>query len=33
MLSNEADEDLATHRAHKRNIEELEAGQSHHHHH
>ena len=32
----EVDEDLATHRAHKRNIEELEASQSHghdHHHH
>ena len=29
----EVDEDLATHRAHKRNIEELEVDQSHHHHH
>ena len=28
----EVDEDLATHRAHKRNIEELEVDQSHHHH-
>lgn len=29
----EVDEDLATHRAHKRNIEELEASQGHEHHH
>ncbi len=29
----EVDEDLATHRAHKRNIEELEASQGHVHHH
>ena len=29
----EVDEDLATHRAHKRNIEELEASQSHGHDH
>ncbi len=29
----EVDEDLATHRAHKRNIEELEVSQSHEHDH
>lgn len=29
----EVDADVATHQAHKRNIEDLEAGQSHHHHH